>query len=339
MRAALTYGPFDTRVVDVPEPTPGPGEVKVKIAYCGICGSDPEIYEGVFGLLKAPWWPPAPFTTGHEASGTIVELGPNLLGDYKVGQRVAMNFRKYCGVCHYCRNKQEQFCEYVKSYEAGFAEYALYDESCLYPLPEDVSMERGAMLEPVTIATHAVDLGNIVPGKTVAISGSGTIGLLVMQLAMHAGAARVFVSDPMPEKRAMAMKLGADWTIDPLKKDLIAVGREHLGGRGFDTVFECSGHISAVPATIGLAERNGTIVWAGAYHEDATFPINPYYMFGNELTIRSTMLAPYVFPRSLMLLSKLDLEPMITQIVPLEDIAQALAGRRNSTDIKILVKP
>jgi (R,R)-butanediol dehydrogenase/meso-butanediol dehydrogenase/diacetyl reductase/L-iditol 2-dehydrogenase len=339
MKAALTYGPFDTRVVDVPEPVPGPGEVKVKIAYCGICGSDPEIYEGTFGLLKAPWWPPAPFTTGHEASGTIVEVGPGVLGDYKVGQRVAMNFRKYCGGCYYCRNKQEQFCEHITSYEAGFAEYAVYDESCLNPLPDDVSLERGAMLEPVTIAVHAVDLGNILPGKTVAISGAGTIGLLVQQVAMKAGAARVLVSDPMPEKREMAMKFGADWTVDPLKEDLVTVGRKLMDGRGFDTVFECSGHISAVPQTIGLAERDGTIVWAGSYHEDATFPINPYYMFANELTIRSTILAPYVFPRGLKLLSKLDLEPMITQIVPLEDISKALASRKTSTDIKILVKP
>lgn len=339
MKAALTYGPFDTRVEDVPEPSPGPGEVKVKIAYCGICGSDPEIYEGTFSLLKAPWWPPAPFTTGHEASGTIAELGPDLLGDWQVGQRVAMNFRKYCGACYYCRSKREQFCEHVKSYEAGFAEYALYDQSCLYPLPDDVSLERGAMLEPVTIAAHAVDLGDVVPGKTVAISGGGTIGLLVQQVAMRAGAARVLVSDPMPEKRAMAEKFGADLTVDPLHEDLLAVGRGLTDGRGFDTVFECSGAISAVPQTIELADKDGTIVWAGAYHEDATFPINPSYMFGNELTIRSTILAPYVFPRSLKLLSKLDLEPMITQIVPLDDIATALGGRKTSTDIKILIEP
>jgi len=339
MKAALTYGPFDTRVEDVPEPIPGSGEVKVKIAYCGICGSDPEIYEGTFGLLKEPWWPKAPFPTGHEASGTIVELGPGLLGEWQVGQRVAMNFRDYCGRCYYCRNKMEQFCEHVKSYEAGFAEYAVYSESCLYPLPDDVSLERGAMLEPVTIATHAVDLGNIVPGKTVAISGAGTIGLLVQQIAMHAGAARVFVSDPMPEKREMAKRFGADWTVDPLTEDMVAVGRELMDGRGFDTVFECSGHLSAVPQTINLADKYGTIVWAGAYHEDATFPLNPYHMFANELTIRSTILAPYVFPRALKLLSKLDLEPMITQIVPLDDIAKALAARKTSTDIKILVKP
>jgi 2-desacetyl-2-hydroxyethyl bacteriochlorophyllide A dehydrogenase len=339
MKAALTYGPFDTRVEDIPEPNPGKGQVKVKIAYCGICGSDPEIYEGTFGLLKAPWWPKAPFQTGHEASGTIVELGSGLLGEWKVGQRVAMNFRDYCGACYYCNSKMEQFCEHVTSYEAGFAEYALYAESCLYPLPDDVSMERGAMLEPVTIATHAVDLGNIAPGRTVAISGGGTIGLLVQQVAMKAGASRILVSDPMPEKRAMAAQFGADVTVDPLNEDLLAACAKLTDGRGFDTVFECSGNINAVLPTVGLAAKDGTVVWAGSYHEDASVPLRPFLLFANELTIRSTILAPYVFPRSLKLLSKLDLEPMITQIVPLDDIAKALAGRKTSTDIKILVKP
>ena len=111
-----------------------------------------------------------------------------------------MNFRKYCGACYYCRSKREQFCEHVKSYEAGFAEYAVYDESCLYPLPDDVSLERGAMLEPVTIAVHAVDRGDICPGKTVAISGGGTIGLLCSRWPC-AGAAGAG-GGPHAEKRA-----------------------------------------------------------------------------------------------------------------------------------------
>ncbi len=317
MKAALTYGPFDTRVEDVPEPSPGPGEVKVKIAYCGICGSDPEIYEGTFGLLKAPWWPPAPFTTGHEASGVIDQLGSGLLGDWKVGQRVAMNFRKYCGACYYCRNKMEQFCEYVKSYEAGFAEYAVYDESCLYSLPDDVSLERGAMLEPVTIAVHAVDLGNIVPGKTVAISGAGTIGLLIQQVAIRAGAARVLVSDPMPGEAGDGYEVwgGLDGRSPEGRPGDRRPGSTQMGVAL--TPSSRPAATSAVAETIGLADKDGTIVWAGSYHEDATFPINPYYMFANELTIRSTILALFVFPRALKLLSKLDLEPMITQIVPL----------------------
>ncbi len=339
MKSALTYGPFDVRVEDVPEPTPGPGQIKVKIAYCGICGSDPDIYDGSFGLLKAPWWPKPPFTTGHEASGVIVELGPDLLLGYKVGQRVAMNFRTYCGVCYYCRNKMEQMCEHVTSYEAGFSEYALYGEGAVFPLPDDVSLERGAMLEPVTIAVHAVDQGNLCPGKTVAICGGGTIGLLVQQLAIRAGAARVLVSDPMPEKREMARKFGADWTVDPSAVDLVSAGRELTEGRGFDTVFECSGNLTAAKNALLLADKCGTIILVGVYHEDAELPVTPYYMFANELTIRSSILAPYVFPRALKLLSKLDLEPMISEIVPLTDVAKALGGRKTSTAIKILVKP
>ena len=339
MKAALTYGPSDIRVEDIPEPTPGLGQVKVKIAYCGICGTDPDIYDGTFGLLKAPWWPKPPFTTGHEASGIIAELGPGLLQGYKVGQRVAMNFRTYCGVCYYCRNKMEQMCEHVTSYESGFAEYALYGEGAVYPLPDDVSLERGAMLEPVTIALHAVDQGNICAGKTVAICGGGTIGLLVQQIAMRAGAVRVLVSDPMPEKREMARRFGADWTIDPLADDLVVAGRELTEGRGFDTVFECSGNLGAAKQCIALADKYGTVVWVGVYHEDAEVAIKPYYMFANELTIRSSMLAPYMFPRAVRLLSKLDLDPMISEIVPLADIGKALAGRKTSTAVKILVKP
>lgn len=339
MKAALTYGPFDTRVEEVAEPTPGPGQVKVKIAYCGICGSDPDIYDGSFGLLKAPWWPKPPFTTGHEASGIITELGPDLVMGYRVGQRVAMNFRTYCGVCYYCRNKMEQMCDHVTSYEAGFAEYAVYGEGAVYPLPDDVSLEGGAMLEPVTIALHAVDQGGVIPGKTVAICGGGTIGLLVQQIAMKAGAARVLVSDPMPEKREMAERYGADRTVDPVAEDLVAVGRDLTEGRGFDVVFECSGNLTAAGQSVSLADKCGTVVWVGVYHEDAEIPVNPYYLFANELTIRSSILAPYVFPRALKLLSKLDLDPMITEIVPLEDIAKALAGRKTSTAIKILVKP
>jgi len=179
----------------------------------------------------------------------------------------------------------------------------------------------------------------VTPGKTVAICGGGTIGQLVMQIAMRAGAARVLVSDPMPEKRELAMKLGADWTVDPLAQDLEAAARQLTEGRGFDTVFECSGKLAAAKQCIGLADKCGTIVWAGVYPEEAELAISPFYLFANELTLRSTTLAPYVFPRGLKLLSKLQLDPLLSEIVPLEKIAGALAGRKNSTAIKILVKP
>ena len=339
MKAAVQYAPFDVRVEDVPEPSPGTGEVKVKIAYCGICGTDPDIFDGSFGLMKAPWWPKGPFTVGHEASGVITELGPGLVGDLKVGQRVAMNFRTYCGKCDYCRSAREHMCEHVTNYEAGFAEYAIYGEAAVYPLPDEVSLERGALLEPVTIATHCVDQADIVPGKTVAICGGGTIGQLVMQIALRAGAARVLVSDPMPEKRELAKKLGADWTVDPLAEDLETAAKRRNGGRGFDAVFECSGKLGVTTQALALADKCGTVVWAGVYPEEAEIAVKPYHLFANELTLRSTTLAPYVFPRAVKLLSKLELDPLISEIVPLGGIAKALAGRKTSTAVKILIKP
>jgi (R,R)-butanediol dehydrogenase/meso-butanediol dehydrogenase/diacetyl reductase len=339
MKAAVQHAPFNVRVEDVPEPKPGLGEVKVKIAYCGICGTDPDIYDGSFGLMKAPWWPKGPFTVGHEASGVIAELGPGLVGDLMVGQRVAMNFRTYCGKCYYCRSAREHMCEHVTNYEGGFAEYAVYGEAAVYPLPDDVSLEHGAFLEPVTIAAHCVDQGDIIPGRTVAICGGGTIGLLVMQIAIRAGAARVVVSDPMPEKRELARKLGADWVVDPLADDLEAFAKGVTEGRGFDTVFECSGKLAAAKQCLGLADKCGTIVWAGVYPEEAELALKPFHLFANELTLRSTTLAPYLFPRGVKLLSKLDLDPLLSEICPLDDIDRALAGRKTSTAIKILVRP
>ncbi|MCJ7795691.1 MAG: alcohol dehydrogenase catalytic domain-containing protein, partial [Thermoleophilia bacterium] len=113
MKAAVQYGPGDVRVQDIPEPQPGPDEVKVKIEYCGVCGTDIEIFAGSFGLMKTEGWPKGPKIEGHEASGTIVGLGGEVKQGYRVGQRVAMNFRSSCGACHYCRNMMEHFCEHV----------------------------------------------------------------------------------------------------------------------------------------------------------------------------------------------------------------------------------
>ena len=222
MKAALTYGPFDMRVEDVPEPTPGAGQVKVKIAYCGICGTDPDIYDGTFGLLKAPWWPKPPFPTGHEASGTIVELGPDLVReDLKVGQRVAMNFRTYCGNCDYCKRAREHMCEHVTSYEAGFAEYAVYGESGHLPAARRRqprargharaddhlhSRRRPGQHHPGPDGGHLRRRDHRPPGAADRHAGRSRPGAGVRPHAREAGA--------WPEK------FGADWVVDPLNEDL-----------------------------------------------------------------------------------------------------------------------
>ncbi len=175
-----------------------------------------EILEGRFGLTKlAGKSPKDPSINGHEASGTIVALGSAVQQGYQIGQRVAMNFRAFCGACYYCRNKMEHFCRNSFHATGAFAEYAIYKEGSIYPLPENITLIEGALLEPVSVALHGIDRGNIYPGSFVAISGAGPIGLLMLQLAVLSGAARIMVSDPVPLKRKLARELGADmwWTL------------------------------------------------------------------------------------------------------------------------------
>jgi 2-desacetyl-2-hydroxyethyl bacteriochlorophyllide A dehydrogenase len=339
MRAAVQYAPRDVRVEDVPDPRPAPDEIKVKVAYCGVCGTDIEIYEGRFGLMKTDEWPKGPKIEGHEASGTIVEMGSDVQQGYEVGQRVAMNFRAYCGACYYCRDMKEHFCQHTAGATGAFAEYAIYKEGAVYALPDDVSLERGALLEPLTVALHVTDMADIRPGSTVAVSGAGTIGLLALQLALRSGAARVLVSEPMAEKRQLALDMGADVAVDPLSEDVLEAGRALTEGRGFDSVIEISGNLQAVQNTIKWADKCATIVWSGVYPDEVDIPVNPFYLYANELTIRGTIVSPYVFPRAVKLLSKLDLDPLISAVFPLDEIEQALQAHKKGVSIKTLIKP
>ena len=204
---------------------------------------------------------------------------------------------------------------------------------------DDVSLEIGSFLEPVSVAIHAIDIAGIRPGSTVAISGAGPIGLLCLQVALRAGAARVMVSEPVPGKREVAKKLGADVVVDPLKEDLLAAGKKLTEGRGFDTVIEASGNLGAAKQAISLADNGGTIVWAAVYPKDSEIAVPPFLMYAKELTIRCVWISPYSFPRALNLLSKLELKPLITDIVPLKDIKKAFELHKTGKSIKILVQP
>jgi (R,R)-butanediol dehydrogenase/meso-butanediol dehydrogenase/diacetyl reductase/L-iditol 2-dehydrogenase len=233
----------------------------------------------------------------------------------------------------------EHFCGNVSWASGAFAEYAVYKEGLVFTLPDNVGLDHGALLEPVAVAVHAIDRSNIRPGSSVAISGAGPIGLLILELALRAGATKVLVSEPVAEKRQLAKKLGADAVVDPLKEDLQAVGRELTEGRGFDTVVEASGNLGAAKQAVYLADKCGTIVWAAVYPDDAEISINPFYMYANELTIRSVFVSPYCFPRAMNLLPKLDLKPIISEIIPLKDIEKAFEIHKKGKSIKILIEP
>jgi (R,R)-butanediol dehydrogenase/meso-butanediol dehydrogenase/diacetyl reductase/L-iditol 2-dehydrogenase len=338
MKAAVTRSAGVINMEEVPEPEMKPDQVKVKIAYAGLCGTDPENLEQRFGLMPLEAYKQARIL-GHEASGTIVEIGKDVRGDYKIGQRVAMNFRSACGACYYCRNGMEHFCRWGEGASGSFAEYAVYPESAVYPLTDDISLEIGSLLEPVSVAVHAIDQARVRTGSSVAICGGGPIGLLCLQMALKAGAARTLLSEPIPEKRALAKKLGADVVVDPFTEDILEAGKKLTDGRGFDSVIDASGNINAARQCIYLADNKGIILWAAVYGKDVEIGVPPFLMYAKELTIASTFVSPYSFPRALAMLPKLELKSLITDIVPLKDIKKAFELHKAGKSIKILIKP
>jgi 2-desacetyl-2-hydroxyethyl bacteriochlorophyllide A dehydrogenase len=338
MKAAVTRAAGIIKMEEVPDPVMAPNQIKVKIAYAGLCGTDPENLEQRFGLMPPEVYK-QPRILGHEASGTIAAIGSEITGDFKVGQRVAMNFRSACGHCYYCQNGMEHFCYTAEGASGCFAEYAVYPESAVYPLQDDVSLEVGALLEPVSIAVHAIDQAKVATGSSVAICGGGPIGLLCLEMALKAGAAKTLLSEPIPEKRALAQKLGADVVVDPFKEDIVAVGKKLTGGRGFNVVIDASGSTAAAKQCISLADNKGVILWAAVYGNDVEIGVSPFQLFAKELTITSTFVSPYGFPRALALLPKLELKSLITDILPLKDIQQAFELHKKGKSIKILIKP
>jgi len=347
VKAAVMAGPGVVQVQDVPEPDIKPNQIKVKIAYCGICGSElhafqPEFQTGIAtfriprGATARP--PSGPRIMGHEASGTIVEVGPETRAGYKVGQRVAMDFRCYCGSCYYCRNKMQHFCERVTPASGAYAEYATYNEDAIYVLPDDVSLEEGALLEPASVAVHTIDIAALKPGGTLAILGGGPIGMLILEVARRAGASKILLSEPVEGRRALAEKLGATWTVDPTKEDLEKETEKLTDGRGWDTVIDASGKIAVAKQAVKLADNCGTIVWAAMYPGGAELPVIPSYMYARELTIKSVFVSPYCFTRALNMLPTLDLKPLIS-IKPIEKIREGIDELLKGQGMKVLIKP
>jgi len=307
--------------------------VKIKTAYCAICGSDPHTVEGIFGR-------PLPIAMGHEVSGVVVEVGKKATKKgLKPGDRVAGNFLRPCGTCDYCRNKKEQFCAFKGEFQCpGMSEYVVWHESQLYKLPDNVSLREGCMLEPVSVATRIADKTKIEIGDKVAISGGGPIGMLTLQLMNMYGATSLTLIEPIAARRELAMSLGALHTIDPLKGDYTKEALDITGGLGFEVVIEASGARSAAAAVPKITAKGGLIVYAAMYPNDFEMPLSPIDIFyRNELTMTGVLLSPYTFPRAVALLPRLNLKPFVEKYYYIDDCAEAFDTHMGGEYPKVLI--
>lgn len=339
MKSAVFYGKHDLRIEETKRPRPGANEVLIQVKACGICGTDIHIYEGDQGAAEVT----PPTILGHEFSGIIVETGSEVYR-FRVGDRVCIDPNRYCGACDFCRNGEVHFCEHMIGYgttvNGGFAEYCVVGESQVYLLGEHTTFEQGAMAEPVACCLHGIDLCRIQPGYQVVIIGGGMIGMLMLQLAKLAGAAKTALLEPVAKKRELGKRLGADVCIDPLHEDV----RSRLAEEGMTwirTVIECAGLPSTMEQAIDLAGRKGTVMMFGLTRPEAQIAVKPFQIFQKELTLKASYINPCTQARALELIDsgRLDVESMVCKTIGLEQLEEVLREPRLRAEGKYIVIP
>jgi (R,R)-butanediol dehydrogenase/meso-butanediol dehydrogenase/diacetyl reductase/L-iditol 2-dehydrogenase len=323
------------KVVDIPAKDPGPEDIKIKVAYCSICGSDPHlVQDNIFG------WD-LPFGIGHEVSGVIVEMGAKATKKgLKAGDLVAGNFLRFCGTCYYCQNGQQQFCTHAdESNQPGMSEYITWHESQVYKLPEGVSLKEGCLLEPVSVAVRIVDKASPRFGSRIVISGGGPIGLLTLQCLRIAGASRITLIEPIEERRKLALEFGADNVVNPVTQDVVKTARDLTEGLGYDVVVDCSGSVKAAGSLPQITACGGTLLFTAMYPNTFEMPLNLYqYCYKNEITISGTYISPYTFPRAAQLLPLFKLDDFTRGIFDIDDVTEAFKQQIAGKYTKILIR-
>ena len=334
MKAAVFYAPGDLRIEERAMPEPLPGEVLIRVGACGVCGTDRHINHGACNATP-------PVVLGHEYGGIVAGLGDGI-DDLALGDQIVVDPNIVCGRCPPCRKGKVQLCENLLALgvnlDGGFAEFSLASRSQCHPLPSGVSPMAGAMAEPLACCVHGIDRARIRAGDRVAVLGAGAIGLMLVQLARLNGASYVLVSDPAPARRRMALELGADEAIDPMRANPLERGGALEGGA--DVVIEAVGSAVTAAQAIAWAASGATVLWFGVAPPGDTVSLEPSLVFGKELTIVGARINPFTHSRALALLAsgEIVVEPLITKSIGLEALPGLLADGPGD-EIKVLVRP
>jgi 2-desacetyl-2-hydroxyethyl bacteriochlorophyllide A dehydrogenase len=337
MRALVYKGDKNIRVEDVTVPGMGDTDVLIRVKYCGVCGTDIHIYNGDGGAYEVT----PPLIMGHEFSGIVEKVGAKVK-KVKVGDLVSVDPNDMCGECYYCKNAKEQFCENVigigTTVNGGFAQYSVVCEKQVFKFKEGMDALTAAMAEPLSCCIHGIDLCNIKLGDEVLIIGGGPIGLIMLQLAKMAGASKVILSEPVVEKRELAKKLGADFTINPLEEDVRTI--LNAACKNISVVIECVGSVRTIGDAIQWAGKGATIMMFGLTGPDVNLMVKPDVIFKKELKLTSSFINPYSFERAVEILEsgRINVTDMISNITELEDCVKVFEEENNRRNGKVVIK-
>ncbi len=344
MKAAVLYDVRDLRIEQVPRPQiTEPDQVLVKIDAVGICGSDIHWYEQCrIGMVVVT----DPLILGHESAGEVLEVGEEVVG-LKPGDRVAIEPGRTCRRCEYCKSGRYNLCRDLPflgtpPVDGAFCQYLAWPYDFLFKLPDELSLEEGAMMEPMAVGMHAVRLTGVRVGDTVVVIGAGPIGLTTLQAAKAHGATQIIVSDVVPFRLAAAQKLGATDVINAAQADVPEAVKELTNGRGVDAAFECVGLSQTISDAIKSARPGGRVQLVGVGPESVDdFPI--WSVMENELTITGLFRYANAYPPAIAAAQAgiVDVKSLITHRFSLDELPEAIAwvSDHKSAVIKAVVVP
>lgn len=332
-----TMGTVEAR--DVPLPEPADDEVRVKVAYASICGSDAHTLTGDLGEFAEGARAMLPMPFGHELSGIIDKVGPRAEAcGYRVGDRVIVNYARYCYACDQCRSGRENFCVNLQFCMNGFAEYACYHATQVFRLPEQQDLLSACLIEPLTVALGVAEQAKFSWGKSVAIMGAGGIGLMLVQLARLSGASNITVFDLVEEKRELALQLGADHAFDPREAGVLDKAFAAAGGK-FNCAVEGTGAMSAAAMTLDLLARDGDCVYFAMYGKDPILPVNVHSQFyWDQKHLHGMLMGAGLFPKAIRLARRVDLRTLIQRVHPLSGYQRAIDDLYSKKYVKIVIK-
>ncbi len=328
MLVAELIGQREFRVTEQSIEPPGPGEVQVRVDAVGICGSDVHSYaEGAIGDTPCVY----PMVLGHEPAGTVVRTGDGVTG-WSPGDRAALEPAIYCYHCEYCRSGRHNICANIRflsnpGHPGFFREFVNLPVSNLLALPPAISLELGALVEPLAIAMHSLEFAAIRPGDTVVVFGAGPIGLLTIASLKIAGAGRIWAVEPVAHRREMAKEMGADVALDPNDGDFLGQIMSDTGGRGVDCAMDCAAKEQTHNWAFRVARNGGRMVLTGI-HSAAVVPFEVSHMRRKEIAIFNVRRSNHEAHDALHLLTEKAswFAPLVTHRRPLANIAEAFAS-------------
>jgi len=337
MRRTIVSADHDATVQQVPVPVPATGEALVQMTSAGVCGSDTHALSGRHPFIRLPYAP------GHEVIGTVRSVGEGVM-KVRVGDRVTVEPTLPCWDCKQCRAGRGNLCENLGFFgcgspQGGMADFFTIAANRLHGVPDELDDRQAILIEPLSTPLHAVRLAGPLEGKSVAVLGAGTIGLLVLAIALNHGASRVVVTDLLESKRQRALGLGAHAVVDAGRPDAAEAAREVLG-ESADVVFDCVAIQHTVNQAVALALKGGTVVIVGIPSADVTIPLA--LIQGLEVRIQgSATYLPEDYREAIEILATGKVRPQdfITAVYPLDKVSEAFAAAASGEHVKVILTP